>query len=126
MSNNLKKFKKIVIFLLFPFLLFGCNLKQKLELFDKKIGDSYSEFKDKQEDDLLNIFNKSKDKSFELSEDLMEKIDKWIEDNNLNSYGDAIDHVYEKGAPLINELDQKVDRYYYILKNHPNLLDKLN
>ena len=48
-------------------------------------------------------------------------IDKWIADNNLNSYGDSKDKVYASGGPLI-ENGKKVykDKYQYILSNYPN------
>lgn len=48
------------------------------------------------------------------------KMDEWIEKNNLNVYGDPKDTAYAGGTPLFDETTgETVDRYMYILKNHP-------
>jgi hypothetical protein len=49
------------------------------------------------------------------------KIDAWITKNNFNQYGDPKDMMYAGGTPLFDELSgQTVDKYLYILKNHPD------
>lgn len=46
-------------------------------------------------------------------------IDKWIGENNLNTYGDEQGTVYAGGNPLFSEVSGKTsDRYSYIVKNH--------
>lgn len=49
------------------------------------------------------------------------KIDQWIENNNLNQYGDPKDTVYAGGTPLFNEsTGEYTDKYEYIVKEHPD------
>jgi hypothetical protein len=49
-------------------------------------------------------------------------IDRWIKQNRLNEYGDPKDTMYAGGTPLFNEMTgETVDRYEYILKQHPEL-----
>ncbi|MFH1890099.1 MAG: hypothetical protein ABIJ91_00835 [Candidatus Kuenenbacteria bacterium] len=49
------------------------------------------------------------------------KIEKWLVDNMLNEYGDSADTLYAGGTPLFDEsTGETMDRYDYILKNHPN------
>ena len=50
---------------------------------------------------------------------------RWIDDliakRGLNEYGDAKGTVYMGGTPLFNEMTgRRIDRYDYILKNHPD------
>ncbi|OGG43609.1 hypothetical protein A3G50_00830 [Candidatus Jorgensenbacteria bacterium RIFCSPLOWO2_12_FULL_42_11] len=50
-----------------------------------------------------------------------EMIDAWIIENDLNQYGDPKDTVYMGGTPLFDEkTGQSIDKYEYILKNHPD------
>jgi len=50
-----------------------------------------------------------------------ELIEAWILKNDLNQYGDPKDTVYIGGTPLFDEkTGQSIDRYEYILKNHPD------
>lgn len=47
-------------------------------------------------------------------------IENWIEENNLNEYGDSEGTFYSGGTPLFNEAtDEQITRYQYILTNHP-------
>lgn len=60
-------------------------------------------------------------KSSEISAEEKMEIDLWIKDNNLNQYSDPKDTVYTGGTPLFDEkTGQRIDRYEYILKKHPN------
>ena len=55
-----------------------------------------------------------------------EKIDQWLEDSNLNQYGDPAGTMYTGGTPLFNEATgASIDRYSYILLQHPNLVEDL-
>ena len=55
-----------------------------------------------------------------ITEAEKKKIDVWIRENNLNQYGDPADVVYPGGTPLFNEATgETIDKYDYILKNHP-------
>jgi hypothetical protein len=50
------------------------------------------------------------------------RIDEWVRTNNLNPYGDPKDTIYAGGTPLFNEMTgQRLDKYEYILKRHPEL-----
>lgn len=47
-------------------------------------------------------------------------IDEWITANDLNQFGDPKDTVYTGGTPLFDEATGgTIDRYDYIVKNHP-------
>ncbi len=50
-----------------------------------------------------------------------QQIEAWIIENNLNQYGDLKDMVYMGGTPLFDErTGRTIDKYEYIIKNHPN------
>jgi len=49
-----------------------------------------------------------------------ELIGAWIIEQGLNQYGDPKDTVYMGGTPLFDErTGQSIDKYEYILRNHP-------
>jgi len=49
------------------------------------------------------------------------QIDKWIEKNNRNKYGDELDTVYTGGTPLFDETTGKtISRYEYMVYRHPD------
>jgi len=62
-----------------------------------------------------------------LSEEVQNKIDAWIEENdNLNRYGDSQQTMYAGGTPLFDESTGKqINRYCYILGNHPQWHQKI-
>ena len=50
------------------------------------------------------------------------RIDRWIEDNHLNHYGDPAGSSYAGGTPLFDmHTGERRDRYEYILEKHPEL-----
>ncbi len=50
------------------------------------------------------------------------RIDRWIKEKGLNTYGDPKDTVYAGGTPLFDErTGRSRDRYDYILERHPEL-----
>jgi len=62
-----------------------------------------------------------------ISEEEKAQIDKWIEDNGLNQYGDPKTVMYAGGTPLFNESTGEItDRYEYILSNHPELVGEFD
>ncbi len=66
----------------------------------------------------IRVLNNAKSKAADLNEKA--KIEKWIVDEGLNEYGDSADTLYAGGTPLVDEATgQKIDKYDYILKNHP-------
>ena len=62
------------------------------------------------------------EQNFLIKESEKKRIDKWLEDNQLNEYGDSKETMYLGGTPLFDEKTGKnLNRYEYILKNHPEL-----
>jgi len=56
-----------------------------------------------------------------ISEIEKQKIQSWIEENDLNKYGDPKNTLYPGGTPLFNEgTGETIDLYEYILRNHPD------
>jgi len=57
----------------------------------------------------------------EISLEEKQQIEDWIQENDLNQYGDAIDTAYTGGTPLFDErTGESKNRYEYILRNHAN------
>ena len=102
----------------------GCA---KLEWLDKKAGEVFFNasssdwaFEDKKK-------NENKPIGFkDLSKEHKEKIDKWLGENDLNRYGDAIGIFYTGGTPLFNEATgESKERFEYILEKIPDILEKI-
>ena len=127
---GLKKFNQLAISLVFVLILSGCNLKEagdNLRKIDDKVGEKLDQLQEKQQEEVINLFDKEKKApaAKDLTGEQKEKVDKWLKENNLNRYGDPGDTMYTGGTPLFNEATGKsLDRYDYILKNHPDLLDE--
>ena len=127
--SRLKKTNQLAVLLVFVFLFSGCSLKDvggKLKKLDDKIGQGLDKMQQKQQEEVINFFDKEKTApaAKDLNKEQKEKIDNWLEKNNLNRYGDSVDTMYIGGTPLFNEVTgESIDRYDYILKSHPNLLD---
>lgn len=138
-----KKTNQLALLLVFVLLLSGCDLKDavgKLKKLDDKIGEGLGQLQKQPQEDVVNFFDKEKtapaakdltplETSFltGLTKEQKEKIDNWLEKNNLNRYGDPADTMYTGGTPLFNEATgESLDRYEYILKNHPELSGELN
>ena len=63
----------------------------------------------------------------ELTSQGKEKIDEWLEEKNLNQYGDSTETMYTGGTPLFNEATgQTIERYSYLLQKFPEMIDDLN
>lgn len=56
-----------------------------------------------------------------LTKEQKDKIEKWLEEQGLNRYGDAIGTYYEKGTPLIDEAGKTIERFEYILDKHQEI-----
>ena len=70
--------------------------------------------------DLLNSENYQEDILL-LSRREINRIEKWIKDNDLNKYGDPADTFYIGGTPLFDEkTGEKMSRFDYIAKKHPD------
>lgn len=134
------RFRIIQLFFVLFFALFLCGCEangigSKLKWLDDEIGKGLDRIQKSQPEDLASLFNKSDiDKNkirdnikfSDLTKDEKEKIDAWLEKNNLNRYGDPEDTIYIGGTPLFNEETGKnIDRFDYIFKKHPNLINKI-
>ena len=57
-----------------------------------------------------------------ISAEDKQRIDDWIKQNKLNSYGDPPGTMYMGGNPLFDERSGQLrDRYEYIMSRHPEL-----
>ncbi len=63
---------------------------------------------------------------FVLDRATKDKIDSWLEENDLNRYGDPKGTMYTGGTPLFDmKTGKRIDRYKYILEKYPELLESL-
>lgn len=128
---------KIFIFPVLLFILSGCS--NSFSFSDtglKKVDDGLGEFFDKfQEDRQEEILNFQKDKKEsdtsktyqDLTDEQKKAIDFWLEEEGYNRYGDAKNAIYTGGTPLFDESTGKaIDRYEYILKKFPDILNKIS
>lgn len=94
-------------------------------------GDDIEQAKDEMKDKALDATYDIADKSIKfmaksITNSIKVEIDKWIKQNGLNQYGDSKDTMYNGGTPLFDEATGETkDKYEYILKNHPELVEKL-
>jgi len=59
-----------------------------------------------------------------VSESEKTHIERYLDENKLNRFGDPMGTMYVGGTPLFCEVTgQVIDRYEYILRNHPSILD---
>lgn len=60
-----------------------------------------------------------------IDDETKRRVDAWIRQHGLNDYGDPKDTIYAGGTPLFSErTGTAMDRYEYILRNHPELRSK--
>lgn len=133
MKKNLFFKSKVAIILLFCFFLCGCsfeNINNKISDLDVGINEELEKLESKdsfKKDPREDVEDGLKEEGMDISEDIKMKIDKWIEENNLNRYGDAIDTVYTGGTPLFNEATgEAIERYNYIIEKHPEVKKLFN
>ena len=123
----------ILVLIGFVFLLGGCSLKE----IDEKLGDVINDFNDGKQSELLDSMNKEvkedgaltfsdTKKAGDLGNEEKELINKWLEDEGYNRYGDDKDIMYTGGTPLFNETTgESIDRFDYILEKRPEILELL-
>lgn len=71
--------------------------------------------------------NIEKKSASELTPADREAIDKWLEENGYNRYGDSPGIMYAGGTPLFNEASgESIDRFDYILKRHQEIFKEIN
>lgn len=132
------------------FLLSGCStaeVEDNLGWLDNKVGDQLKKLEEtdlsssgtstpgktdkKKEESTSTEENKEdKGKKVKSAEDLTEaqkeRIDEWLEKNGYNRYGDSKDAIYAGGTPLFDEkTGERMNRYDYILKKFPNILERI-
>jgi len=121
-----KYFGYSVVLLTLALLISGCAAK--LKWLDQKVGEGLKQIEKNQD---RPMDKENSEDSFgqikELTKEQKQKIDSWIEENNLNRYGDPADTMYIGGTPLFNEATgENIDRYDYILGKHSDLLEKID
>lgn len=110
----------------------GCSSNKLEKSVEDKIGEKFQE----SQNNTINIWENQKTehnkKTAEdiikagITQEMKDKMDKWIELNDFNKYGDQKNLMYAGGTPLFDEATGEVtDRYEYILKNHPELVNEL-
>lgn len=123
MKYCLQNNKKALLLLILFFLLSGCS---SLRSIDQKAGEIFfneehiasSSKKDLKVEVPLDSQN--------LSQEVKEKIDNWLKENNLNRYGDKVDTYYMGGTPLFNEsTGESIERFEYIFKKIPDILERI-
>lgn len=127
------RFNFLMVLLFLVLLLSGCTAKGRLQWLDNKIGEMiFSEDKRDEDEKAKDIASSTGESDFsevdfkDLAREQKEKIDQWLEDNNLNRYGDALGTMYTGGTPLFNEATgESLDRFDYILKKIPDILEKI-
>ncbi len=117
---------KIIIFSTFLLLsLSGCA---RLEWLDQKAGEIF--FNDSSTENPIGNGQKAETAPLDyknLTKEQKEKIEKWLNENNLNRYGDPMDTFYTGGTPLFNEMTgESKERFQYILEKTPDILEKIN
>jgi len=123
----------LMSFLLLSLSACSLSMDNKLAWLDTKVGEGLDQIAEDydiasstSEDINDEDVQEKKEQVEELTGDMKNKIDTWIEENDLNRYGDSIKAVYTGGTPLFNEVTgETIDRYKYILKNHSYLQDLL-
>jgi len=104
-------------------------VKNSLKNVNEKIGDIFNNFQAKNEKKIIDPLKDQKKLEVDVSvltDTEKEKIDIWLEKNGYNRYGDPGGIVYTGGTPLFNEATgESIDRFEYILKKHPNILDTI-
>ena len=127
----------LLIFSLVSILFFITGCKNKMKWLDEKLGQGFNKIENASLNEIINYLNleekfkEEKDMATtspaDLTKDIKEKIDKWLQDNNFNRYGDSKETMYTGGTPLFNEETGKsIERFEYILKKHPDILTRIN
>lgn len=111
----------------------GCSFTEVGQKLDEGVDYVESKYTEEDKEKAKELLEKGKEKSKEvigmMAEDLsnfqMNQIDEWIEENDLNEYGDPLNTLYTGGTPLFNEATGEVmDKYEYIIDKHPELVEK--
>ena len=142
-SKNKTTIFSVIFFVVLLFLLSGCSpkdagemVKNKLKVFNDKLGEEFNGFeKENAEDSTLDFLKenqegkageKEKTNPSELTQEQKDKIDQWLDDKGLNKYGDTRGVYYPNGTPLVNqETGEEMERYEYILQRYPDILNKI-
>ena len=98
----------------------------RLEWLDQKLGENSPEQDTPTTTSSQDEDNKKIEAS-DLTRKQKNKIDEWLEGNNLNRYGDSEGAIYSDGTPLYNrETGEKIGRFEYILDRYPDILERIN
>ncbi len=122
-------YSKIFLVLIGVLFINGCSVMESLRNADQKMGDMYEDFQDSSEENANDFIKDTKEnigEVVELSEEQKGKVDKWLEGNDFNKFGDALGTMYAGGTPLFNEATGEIkDRFEYIMEKIPDILEKI-
>lgn len=126
-TMSFSKTQIVLIVIILPLFVSGCA---QLKSLDQKVGEIFfngaSSTSETIKENNIDGFNVAPPDASDLTPEQKEKIEKWLNDNNLNRYGDALDIFYAGGTPLFDEASGKsIERFEYILKKHPDILNKI-
>jgi hypothetical protein len=114
------RIKYVAIAIFFVLLLSGCS---RLEFIDNKLGEMFfSASSTKEKVEPIFVDTKKVDPK-NLSKEQKDKINIWLEEQKLNRYGDEPNTYYASGTPLYDKSGEPIERYEYILNNHPDIFN---
>ena len=125
--------KATMVLLVGILFLSGCSFTEIGQKMDEGVDYIGSKYTDEEKEQAKDLLDSAKDKGKEaldllisdLSNFQMEQIDEWLEEENLNEFGDAIGTMYTGATPLFNEeTGEAIDKYEYIIEKHPELIEK--
>ena len=124
---------KFFVFCFLLFILSGCQQigwSDGLKILNDNLGRVLNNLNENQASSTFNLFAQNslpkdnKKTAADLSNADKQAIDNWLEEKDLNRYGDAKNAVYTGGTPLFDEkTGQAIERYDYILNKFPDILD---
>lgn len=114
---------KLILILFVCFFVSACAMNEKIIWLDEKAGEIFkNDYKTEYEYNKNGGDQEKKD----LSQAEKDIVENFLENNNLNRYGDHPEAMYAGGTPLFNEkTGESIDRFDYILNNHPEILNIL-
>ncbi|MCX6796434.1 MAG: hypothetical protein NTW06_02955 [Candidatus Falkowbacteria bacterium] len=124
------KATKLFLTLFIVLILSGCQAADKLRWLDNQAGKLFNSTSPKQIRQEISSSSKVlewiKIKSSDLTKEQQVRIDKFLEDNSLNRYGDPVGTMYTGGTPLFNEITgERIDRFEYIINKYPELWQEI-
>ena len=133
MLSSFKTLVSVAVLFLSLFILSGCSAEEikqetwnKLEWLNQKAGEQVGGSDTPKDPASSRGEEEGKLRAEDLTEKQKKKIDKWLEEQGLNRYGDSQGVIYPNGTPLYNkDKDKKIKRFNYILNRYPDILERI-